>query len=122
MDVLDISYDEARHILFAHPLCDGRFRVSPYSLGFWLLPTGPHERAAQTWQSQYAPVVKELCRNQTSFSGVDFAKKAAVPFSSAQYILSMLVKNGLLTIQALENGGAATFSLNRKRRRVIRAY
>lgn len=122
VDVLDIPYDEARTILLTRPLCDSRFRVSSYSLGFWLIPTTPLDRAAKTWEQTYTPIVKELVREKPEFSSVEFAKRAEVPFPSAQYILSMMVKNDLLTIQALDNGGAATFTLKRKRRKIIRNF
>lgn len=119
-DCLHITSNAAWSLLFHDPgLVDGRFRVINDGSRFRLVPIPAETAAILHFKAKYIPLIKSLGGDE--FSADTFSKATGCPYASANFILSLLHKDGALEASVpngLDPGGVAYRLV--KKRKVIR--
>jgi hypothetical protein len=90
-DVLKRSVAGTWALLFRDPgLADEASRVAMHDGDWWIVSRNPEEALAARVAEQYSRIL----RGQEDWSADEFAKAAGIPYPTANYLLSLMVRFG----------------------------
>jgi hypothetical protein len=112
--VLRLQINDVFSLFFAEPgLEDDTARVAMHHADWWLVSRNPEAALAEQTMGEHWPILRE----RDEWTAEEFAEAAGIPFPSANYLLSLMVRHGKIEMRAMHIN---VFVMPRRRKVTIR--